>query len=37
MPVGSLGTEGPDPEPCDVLPFDDEGKIALFMHGPAGN
>lgn len=36
MPAGSPGMEGPDPEPYDVLVFQEDGKSSVFMSIPAG-
>jgi hypothetical protein len=30
MPIGSPGMEGPDPEPYDVLAFDERGGVEVF-------
>ncbi len=30
MPIGSPGMEGPNPEPYQVLSFDDKGRVAVF-------
>ncbi|MEE9279183.1 MAG: DUF411 domain-containing protein [Myxococcota bacterium] len=36
MPIGSPGMEGPNPEPYQVLSFDDKGRVAVFSsHKPA--
>ena len=37
MPIGSPGMEGPDPEPYDVLSFDEDGETSVFMSVPAGD
>jgi len=35
MPIGSPGMEGPNPEPYDVIAFDDKGKTEVFSsHAP---
>lgn len=35
MPIGSPGMEGPNPEPYDVLAFDEAGNLSHFAsHGP---
>lgn len=31
MPIGSPGMEGPNPQPYDVLTFDDAGNTAVFV------
>ena len=30
MPLGSPGMEGPNPQPYDVIAFDDEGNLTRF-------
>ena len=30
MPIGSPGMEGPNPQPYDVLAFDEDGVLSLF-------
>ena len=35
MPVGSPGMEGPNPQPFDVVAFDEEGSLSRFSsHAP---
>ena len=35
MPIGSPGMEGPNPQPFDVISFDDEGNLTRFAsHAP---
>lgn len=35
MPIGSPGMEGPNPQPYDVLAFDEDGNLSHFAsHGP---
>ena len=30
MPIGAPGMEGPNPQPYDVLAFDEDGKLTHF-------
>jgi hypothetical protein len=30
MPLGSPGMEGPNPQPYDVMAFDEDGELTLF-------
>ena len=30
MPIGSPGMEGPNPQPYDVLAFDDDGNVSVY-------
>ena len=35
MPIGSPGMEGPNPQPYDVIGFDEEGNLSRFSsHAP---
>ena len=31
MPIGSPGMEGPNPQPYDVLTFDRQGRVSVYV------
>ena len=37
MPIGSPGMEGDEPEPYDVMTFDERGRTSVFMAVPAAD